>query len=496
MTKYLLTICVSIFSIGVAISQNSTATPQIASYNEVVSLIHQLDEKSESVSAVCIGKSALNKDIYALTYSKGIFGEDKSKLKVLIFAQQHGNEQSGKEGALAIAKSLLTKENEGLLNRLDIAIIPQINPDGGDKNTRRNGNNVDMNRNHLIMTEPEVQVLHNFFDKYLFDVTIDMHEYFTYGESWKAVGFRRNSDVLLGLLTNPAVPKEIRDFQMQKFYKPYNKVLNQLGIKNGLYTPGGPTAADYYRYSTFDINDGRQSFGVQGTFSFIQEGMNGKDYFAENIHFRTYAQQQGVLSLLKSCFQHSKAIRKMVSKERANLTSNANLTHIPLIMEHQPNGSTLRVSVRSYKTDSDSSVVITDFRPVVATRYAIEKPMGYLIPKSDSKLMKWVERQNFTASTLSPHSNFIFEQSHIERIDSIDFEGDIIASPVLSTRQLTALDSLDAYIYIPTNQIKSNILIMGVEPKSEIGIATYPLFAYLMQINSTYPVIRVIKGRK
>ncbi|MBK6344422.1 MAG: hypothetical protein IPF68_00550 [Bacteroidales bacterium] len=60
---------------------------------------------------------------------------------------------------------------------MDFALIPQINPDGSEVNKRRNANDADLNRNHLILTEPETMALHNFFDKYRFEVTMDVHEY-------------------------------------------------------------------------------------------------------------------------------------------------------------------------------------------------------------------------------------------------------------------------------------------------------------------------------
>jgi len=98
-----------------------------------------------------------------MKFSKGDFGTDATKIKVLFFAQQHGNEQSGKEGAMLLAEWLLQDENQHLLDRMDFALIPQINPDGSEANKRRNGNNADLNRNHLILTEPETQALHQVF---------------------------------------------------------------------------------------------------------------------------------------------------------------------------------------------------------------------------------------------------------------------------------------------------------------------------------------------
>ncbi len=148
------------------------------SYEELIAFVKQLDEKSNLLTVENIGQTVQGRNLYALKFSSSEFGKDHSKITVLIHAQQYGNEQSGKEGALLLAQALLMPENRYLLDRMDIAIVPQMNPDGSEQNQRRNGNNADLNRNHLILTEPETMALHRFFDNYLFEVTMDIHEYF------------------------------------------------------------------------------------------------------------------------------------------------------------------------------------------------------------------------------------------------------------------------------------------------------------------------------
>ncbi len=39
------------------------------------------------------------------------------------------------------------------------------------------------------------------------------------------------------------------------------------------------------------------------------------------------------------------------------------------------------------------------------------------------------------------------------------------------------------------------MLITAIEPQSELGLATYSQFAYLMKAQSIYPVIRVRSNR-
>jgi murein tripeptide amidase MpaA len=129
------------------------------------------------IKSEVLTKSVEGRELFVVYFSKDGFGKDKSKIKVLIFAQQHGNEQSGKEGALLLVAELLKPENQYLFDKIDFALVPQMNPDGSEKNQRRNGNSLDLNRNHLILTEPETIGLHNLFNKYLFEVTMDVHEY-------------------------------------------------------------------------------------------------------------------------------------------------------------------------------------------------------------------------------------------------------------------------------------------------------------------------------
>jgi hypothetical protein len=114
---------------------------------------------------------------------------------ILFLTQQHGNEQLTTEGALEFIKHLGTGKTKGVLENVNILVIPMLNADGamGDVNfsldnylasgdrhlTRANANNVDLNREHDKATsamQPEARYLHeNVFQKYDIDYMIDLH---------------------------------------------------------------------------------------------------------------------------------------------------------------------------------------------------------------------------------------------------------------------------------------------------------------------------------
>ena len=102
---------------------------KLTSYNELTDYVYQLESSSEILNVEAIGKSVEGRNLYALKFSNSEFGKDTSKIKILIFAQQHGDEQSGKEGALLLARELSKPENVYLFDKIDFVLIPQMNPD-------------------------------------------------------------------------------------------------------------------------------------------------------------------------------------------------------------------------------------------------------------------------------------------------------------------------------------------------------------------------------
>jgi hypothetical protein len=73
----------------------------------------------------------------------------------------------------------------------------------------------------------------------------------------------------------------------------------------------------------------------------------------------------------------------------------------------------------------------------------------------------------------------------------MDFERDIIINPIVAAQEFKSEINATDYIYIPTAQLKGNLLILALEPKSELGLVTYKQFAHLLKVGDTFPVLRV-----
>jgi len=465
---------------------------KITSHAELSQFVKEVDEKYELIKSEVITKSVEGKELFAIYFSRDGFGKDESKIKVLIFAQQHGNEQSGKEGALLLINELLKTEYKYLFDKIDFVLIPQMNPDGSEKNQRRNGNSMDLNRNHLILTEPETIAMHKLFNKYLFEVTMDVHEYAPYGDTYKEYGYRHNDDEELGVNTNINIDEKIRTMQ-KKVYLPYiEKYFEDSNFSYFEYSPGGPPEIDYIRHSTFDINDGRQSLGIQNTFSFIQEGLNGKDVYVDNIKHRAEGQMTGMLGLLEFAYKNKDEIKNLVSEGRKNLIENTVSDKAAIQLDHFADGSKLELPMLSYYSNKDTIITVSDYRPIVKSIYDVLRPKGYLVPKGLKEIVDWADRHELIYYGYKNSDDDKIEQYYVSEIDSMDFERDIIVNPTVEVDQIKN-DVCEAdYIFIPVNQLRNNMIVIALEPKSELGLVTYKQFEDLLKKGEIFPILRVV----
>ena len=464
----------------------------LSSYSQMISYLYKIVEEENRIRMDFISESVEGRKIPVLKISNSDFGEDTSKIKILIFAQQHGNEQSGKEGVLLLLKEIASGEFDDFLDNADLLLVPQVNPDGAQKNIRRNGNNADLNRNHLLLTQPEVIGLHKLFNKYIPEATMDVHEYYPYSDEWIKFGYLKDFDEQFGAATDINVSEAIRKYSIYEFLPFAENYLNKKGFSYNNYILGGPPGISRMRHSTVDINDGRQSFGILNSFSFILEGKNGRDQNIENIRHRAEGQKTAIQAFISFVSQNREKIKNLVNNERNKLIHSKQGEPVAVRMEHIKGDSVLSLSLKSVYSGRDTLITVEEYHSVVEPLLNINKPLGYLIPRDSVSLLKMLQNHNINIEPYKQNINDRFERYYIEKVDSVLLEELMLPDVVLRIEEASELHP-ESYFFIPINQLHSNMLVLALEPQSMLGIIVYNKYRNWIAAGKYYPIIRVLR---
>ncbi|WP_199120894.1 M14 family zinc carboxypeptidase [Pedobacter sp. ASV28] len=131
--------------------EEKTLTNRFFKHEDIIPLIKQLPS---TFSVSTLGHSVKGKSIHAVKWGNG-------KTKVMLWSQMHGDEATGTM-ALFDLFNFLQQDNEMvplLAENCELYIIPMVNPDGAQIFTRRNAQQIDINRDFLQTLTPEAKIL-------------------------------------------------------------------------------------------------------------------------------------------------------------------------------------------------------------------------------------------------------------------------------------------------------------------------------------------------
>lgn len=460
-----------------------------ASAEEVVRFSQRAAGKNSSLHLETLGQSVQGRHIVALRYAKES-NNDEDKLRVLIFAQQHGNEQSSKEASLLLISDFAKGKHAHWLEFMDIWVVPQVNPDGSEVNERRNANGIDLNRDHIVLAAPETQALRGLFHRTMPHVTVDIHEYQPFRESWEQFGGFKTFDVQVGVPTNPNVHEDIRAFALHEALPSIENHLTERGFSFHNYLVGPVPTEGRTRHSTVDFSDGRQSFAMLNTLAFIYEGINGRDGFVENLERRTFGQYEALMALLNFLYENHATAKQLVESGREKLKNATPGQEVAIRMDHFPGDAPLLLPLLSSRTGNDTLVVVENFHPQVKPLAFAQRPLGYLIPANDTLLTRLVRKHQIRYSETIPQGATIIAASVSSITTRVDEELENRFHEI-SFQPYERIPQEGEFWFLPINQLHANVLVSLLEPQSMLGIAQRSGFEYLLQENTLFPIKRV-----
>lgn len=135
--------------------------------------IQKLFKKHQSTFTITqIGESENNKPIYQFKIGKG-------NKKVFLWSQMHGNESTGTK-ALFDLFNCFSNQNHNefntILEKCTLVIIPMLNPDGAEKYTRVNANDIDLNRDAVKREAKESKLLRKVLEEFNPHFCFNLHD--------------------------------------------------------------------------------------------------------------------------------------------------------------------------------------------------------------------------------------------------------------------------------------------------------------------------------
>ncbi len=483
-------------ALGVALCGQTKA---LTSHDEMLSRLKKMDASSPIVSMAVIGKTVQGREIPALFFSKGEFAlRREQKPIVLVFCQQHGDEASGKEAALMLAADLL-RGGKDILDHLDLILVPSLNPDGSELRQRRNANGRDLNRNHVLLSEPETLALHHLFQEWFPEITLDVHEYGAVSKWWVGQGAIKNADEMLGWLSNLNIDAAIRAFSQDVFYPAMREKVAADGFILFPYLVGSPEENDRLRYSTTDIDDGRQGLGIYNTLSFILEG---KRYGSvDNMLARRSATQLSAMkAFLRIAAEKGGEILAMVRPSRARLLQEVAPGERAFVrMDYYPDPASPSVAFPVFNLEEWKAETRAwkNFQPLVKVKKSVRVPIAYVVPGEEARLIELLQRHQVRLFRLAAPAEATVEQYRILHAAArIEEEDPLPEFDMERESGRVTLAAGDVVVFL--NQRARLLLPLLLEPESSWGIMTDTgevpsLFGDYAREGKTYPILRLLE---
>lgn len=505
---------------------------------DIARFLSVLQSKSDVLKVLVIGrtKEVENypaKDLYLCVLTEeGVRNPgdlNRQKPTVLYIASQHGNEQSAKEAALRLIRDLAVGDLKPLLKKINVLVIPQANPYGNFYDIRQNEIGLDLNRDHVKLEGESTKAIHRVFSLYQPEVTMDIHE--------KGDDYYR---VSVGCVSNLNIHQSLQDYSRKTILAEISQKLEKKKITFHEYLVSEPLGVNtssgaripeerasqemIYRYSTTDINDGRNSLGIYESLSFIQEGASRHNL--ETLEARTNWQYEGLRALAEVVSDHSAEVLNLVRRLRSNLLKRAEARAendpVHLRMEYvrdpkepelvikafEPVSSPIRGILKVDKKAGDYLMVEDlipytgpanrkviartekNWFPLVESRLAIKRPAGYIIPANRSDIAEVLVLHGIRVQMVE--KDMAIEATAYRVTEIIPARADYLAPEKIEVQpEKLQLPVKKGDFYVPCLQLAANLIPCLLEPQSEYGLIRYFKFRLVPEAGNRFEIYRV-----
>ncbi|WP_061465520.1 M14 family metallopeptidase [Peribacillus simplex] len=472
------------------------------SQEEMIGHIKSLSHKNKNIQVKTIGKSIEGRDIPMLLFSKDSKKLNKDSRKPLIWIQGqiHGNEPASGESTLVIAQWLAEGKLGDVLDKVNIAIVPRVNPDGSYYFKRFTANDMDANRDYLKVEYPEVQTIHQTINDYGPEVILDVHEYTVNPAPLKKVGANgsiASYDLLISSAKNLNIPEQLR------------KASDELLLPN-VFKALEKEKLSYHDYYTLDTSDtgiltategsteariGRNALGLKNTMTYLIEtrGINiGRTDFKR----RVYAQASAQAAFIKTTADQANEVKKVVKLaenevvkkgRKANDNDKIVITSQNKLMKNQR----LTVVDIAKAKKVDTTIDWLDSTAAYPTLVR-DRPTAYILPSEYKDIAKKLQLLGVEVKKLKRPMKVAVENYRVKDLKvSAELESGHSTREVTTTvTSKTRVFPKGSYVF-NMDQPDANFISLALEPE---GIDSYVTFNFIPAVKGgELPIYRYMK---
>lgn len=461
------------------------------SYAQMETFLGSVDGKGP-VRVSVEGRTAQGRAVYLVHVSTAAPGVTPA-WKVLFYAQQHGDEISGKDALLYLIREIARKPSL-LPPDVDLWILPMMNPDGAEAGTRRNAAGTDLNRDHIPLEQPETQALHRVVRRVRPHVAVDSHEFGRDPKSWRAKGWRKWPDITMDGLNNPLFDAGLVA-AARRWVEESAAVEARAGHPFLRYWVGDAPPDGEQRHSAPDVDSAVNAFGTHGALSFIIEAAAYEGAApAGDLGNRVDAYLVLYRRFLSGGARRAEDVAAI---ERARARPLPAFLPVHYLWVN-PGPSVTEFPVVEIATGRVVKVATPNLMTEMAVKSSVPTPLGYaIVPAAADVFRSLLEKHGIPFETLAAPRAVTAETATLLRVED-DFDevysrygGRQIVRRGEARKTELAAGSL--FVALEGEAAVRTALVL--EPAQLYGLYQYPRFKALAGADGTLPVMRVVRAQ-
>lgn len=414
-----------------------------------------------------------------------------TKVRVWIQGAAHGDEPGSDQAVLSLLGALDANQTwtQGLLEKLDIMVLPRYNPDGVFYLQDTFATNLDPNRDHIKLARDQTRRIKETFNEFNPHIALDMHEYSAtrqYGPYYHA------SDAMIAPSKNLNIHPDIRATVESLFVPQIGAALDDKGLRWTEYVTG--TASDdvnanvSFTEAGSEARIGRNALGLTQTITLLSE-TRGITIADQHFQRRVATGLTIASKLLQIAADNAKEVYHTVESSRRHFTESREDIVVTDYSDVVTDKSTWFIDVASDDL-IEAHVPFKSSTPKVAN-LTRSRPEAYIIPVAWHDVATRLKTLGLEMETLQDEYEGPAEVLTVETSTNGTelYEGAHLSAVTMSTNERHIRLPAGSF-WVSTQQKNAALAFTALEPENVDSYVTFGIIPLV--VGDEYPIFRIL----